>query len=53
LLCGQVADRASQEGKYRRGAAGDGLFGKNATGAYYPTGEERAENISKCAAGNE
>jgi len=29
------------------------LFGKNPTGAYYPTGEERAENISKCAAGDE
>jgi len=26
------------------------LFGKNPTGAYYPTGEERAENIAKCAA---
>lgn len=29
------------------------LFGKNPTGAYYPTGEERAENISHCASGDE
>jgi hypothetical protein len=25
-------------------------FGNKPTGAYYPTGVERAENISKCAA---
>jgi hypothetical protein len=25
-------------------------FGTNPTGAYYPTGTERADNIDKCAA---
>ena len=25
-------------------------FGNNPTGAYYPTGDERADNIAKCAA---
>jgi hypothetical protein len=29
------------------------LFGMKPTGAYYPTGEERAENISTCASGDE
>lgn len=28
-------------------------FGKNATGAYYPTGDERAANIVACAAADE
>ena len=29
------------------------LFGRKPTGAYYPTGEERAGNIAKCAAEDE
>jgi hypothetical protein len=27
-------------------------FGNKPTGAYYPTGVERADNIAKCAAEN-
>jgi hypothetical protein len=35
-------------------SAGEAMksFGSNPTGAYYPTGIERADNIAKCEAGN-
>ena len=37
------------EGSIEAGRSAMALFGKEPTGAYYPTGMERADNISGCA----
>ena len=38
-----------EEGSIEAGRSAMALFGKEPTGAYYPTGIERADNISGCA----